>query len=174
MVQERPGRDEAPAYYFTYIDKVGDGPICDILAAQHGEAAALFRGLSDTQSLARYAPDKWSIREVVAHLNDTERMLTFRAMWFARRLEGGLPSFDQDVASRHAGADEASWDSHVDELLAIRTATVHLFRHVPADAWDRRGMASGHTFTVRALCYVVAGHYIHHAAIVKDRYLQAA
>jgi hypothetical protein len=167
-----PERSEAAEYYFTYIDQVGAGDITEILRAQLPETSALFEGITDDQSLYRYAPDKWSIREVVSHLNDTERLFVFRALWFARGFDSPLPSFDQDVAVTAAGADERSWSSHVAEFRAIRAATLAFFDTLPPDAWVRRGVASGNPFTVRALAYITAGHVTHHARILRSRYLQ--
>jgi hypothetical protein len=166
----RPDRSEAADYYFTYIDKVGQGDIRDIIDAQAGETVALFEGISEERSLHRYAPGKWSIREVLSHLNDCERMFVFRAFWFARGFDTPLPSFDQNVAIDTAGADARSLRSHIDEFTAVRAATRSFFRQLPEAAWARRGVASGNPFTVRALAYVTAGHVAHHAALLNERY----
>src|SRR6266699_976016 len=110
-----PDRTEAAEYYFTYIDQVPAGDICRTLEAQAGETLALLGAISDERSLYRYAPDKWSIRQVAGHLNDTERLFVFRAFWFARGFDSPLPSFDQHMAVSTAGSDERSWSSLVDE-----------------------------------------------------------
>jgi hypothetical protein len=166
-----PERTEAADYYFTYIDKVGRGDICGTLEAQMGETAAFLRGISDERSLHRYASDKWSIRQVVGHLNDAERVFAFRAFWFARGFDSSLPSFDQDIAVTSAGSDARAWPSLIDEFQAVRAASLSLFNNLPAEAWMRRGMASGNPFTVRALAYIVAGHVAHHVGILRERYL---
>jgi hypothetical protein len=166
-----PDRTEAAEYYFTYIDKVAGGNICDILDAQSGETLALLGGISEEQSLHRYAPDKWSIRQVVSHINDTERAFVFRALWFARGFDTPLPSFDQNVAIAGADADARLLRSHADEFRAVRAATLVLFRNLPAEAWMKRGVASGNPFTVRALAYISAGHVAHHNAILREKYL---
>ena len=171
-VTTAPDRTEAAEYYFTYIDQVPAGDICGVLQAQLGETLALLHDVSDERSLVRYAPDKWSIRQVVSHLNDTERLFVFRAFWFARGFDSPLPSFDQNVAVSTAGADERPWRSHVDEFRAVRAATLAFFQGLPAGAWQRRGVASGNPFTVRALAYLSAGHVIHHTKILRERYLQ--
>jgi hypothetical protein len=98
-------------------------------------------------------------------------VFTFRALWFARRFDSPLPSFDQDVAVSTAGADSRPWQSHRDEFSAVRRATLELFRNLPSDAWMRRGVASGNPFTVRALAYITAGHVAHHNRILRERYL---
>jgi len=167
-----PDRTEAAEYYFTYIDQVPTGDVCQVLEGQLADTLALFRGISGDRSLYRYAPGKWSIRDVVNHLTDTERLFVFRAFWFARGFDTPLPSFDQNVAAAAAGADHRSWESLVEEFRAVRAATVTFFRSLPPDVWARRGVASGNPFTVRALAYVAAGHVIHHTNILRARYLQ--
>ena len=164
-------RTEAAEYYFTYIDQVGHGDIRSILEAQASETVAFLRGIPDERSLHRYAPDKWSIRQTVGHVNDAERVFVFRAFWFARGFDSPLPSFDQNVAVFTANSDERTWQSHIDEFQTIRAATLAFFQHLPDDAWMRRGVASGNAFTVRALAYVVAGHVAHHTKILRERYL---
>jgi hypothetical protein len=170
-VMTAPDRTEAAEYYFTYIDKVGPGDICRILDAQLGETLPLLQGISEERSRHRYAPDKWSIREVLGHINDCERLFVFRAMWFARGFDSPLPSFDQNIAMSASGADARSWGSHVEEFRAARAATLGFFQNLPTDAWTRRGIASDNPFTVRALAYIAAGHVIHHVGILKERYL---
>jgi hypothetical protein len=170
MTTQRPERTEAAEYYFKYIDQVAPGDIRATLETQGTEVMALLDGISEERSRSRYAPDKWTIRGVVAHINDTERLFVFRAMWFARGLDSALPSFDETIAMAHAGADARSWRSHVDEFAAIRAATVALFRHLPDEAWPRRGTASGNPFTVRALAHITAGHVAHHVTILRERY----
>jgi len=167
---ERPDRTEAAEYYFTYIDQVPDGDICEILRAQSAGALNLFELITEEQSLHRYAPDKWSIREVLSHLNDGERLFVFRAFWFARGFDTPLPSFDQNVAVGTAGANDRSWRSHVEEFRAVREATLTFFQALPTDAWARRGIASDNPVSVRALAYITAGHVAHHIKILRDQY----
>jgi hypothetical protein len=166
----RPERNEAAEYYFKYIDLVPDGDIVATLDAQLAETLAALQAIPPGRVDYRYAPDKWSIREVVCHLNDTERLFAFRALWFARGFDSPLPSFDQHVALRHAGADGRSWSSLVEEFGALRASTVHFFRGLPPQAWLRRGIASDNPFSVRALAYLGAGHVAHHLGILRDRY----
>ena len=166
-----PDRTEAAEYYFTYIDKVPPGDICQILEAQLQDTLALLKTVSEEQSLTRYAPGKWSIREVISHVNDAERLFVFRALWFARGFDSPLPSFDQDVAIKTASADARSFSSHVEEFRAVRAATLTFFQSLPDEAWMRRGTASGYSFTVRALAYITAGHAAHHAQILRERYV---
>jgi len=166
-----PAPAEAAEYYHKYISQVGPGDVRHVLETQAAETLAILRGISDEQSRHRYAPEKWSIRQVISHLNDTERVFTYRALWFARGCGEALPSFDQDVAVAAAAADDRPWADHVEEFRTIRAATVTLFRGLQADAWDRRGIASGNPVSVRALAYIVAGHVAHHVQILRERYL---
>jgi len=168
----RPQADEAQTYYFTYIDKVEGDDICTILEAQGPETLALLQTVSEAQSLYRYEPGKWTIREAAGHVNDVERLVVSRAMWFARGFETELPSFDQNVAVATAGANERTWASLVEEFRTIRASTVTFFDSLPADAWERSGVASGYHFSVRACAFIVAGHVTHHNAILRERYLQ--
>ena len=167
----RPDRSEAAPYYFTYIDKVPDGDIRVILADQASEITTALHDISEERSLHRYAEDKWTLREVVNHCNDTERVFVARAFWFARGFDSPLPSFDQNVAITAGNANAIAWKSHVEEFGAVRAATVSFFRNLPDEAWTRRGIASDNPFTVRALAYLAAGHVAHHMAIVRERYL---
>ncbi len=167
----RPQANEAAPYYFTYIDRITDEDILPRLQSQLDDTLRLLRGISEENSLHRYAPDKWSVRQVVNHIGDTERAFLFRALWFARGFEASLPSFDQNIAVPAGRADEFPWAAHVDEFCAIRAATLPFFRNLPAEAWMRTGVASDNRFTVRALAYIIAGHVDHHVAILRERYL---
>ena len=172
IMSTRPERHEAAPYYFTYIDQVGDGEICELLEKQGTETVGLLSSIGDAQSRHRYAAGKWSIREVVGHLNDTERLFVFRAFWFARGFDSPLPSFDQHIAVASSGAEQRGWQGLIDEHRAVRAATTSFFRHLPQDAWSKRGIASDNPFTVRALAYLAVGHVIHHVRILNERYLQ--
>jgi hypothetical protein len=172
-MRTRPDRTEAAAYYFTYIDQVPDGDICDQLVAQVADVRRFASGVSEPQSLHRYAPGKWSIRDVMNHLSDCERLFVSRAFWFARGFTSPLPSFDQEVSVSNALADNRNWADIVGEFEAVRAGTSAFFHSLPAEAWPRRGIASDNPFTVRALAYMCVGHVIHHTKILRERYLQA-
>jgi uncharacterized damage-inducible protein DinB len=173
-ILRKPDRTEAAEYYFRYIDLVSTDEICQALDAQTHDTLRLLRAMSDEQSLYRYAPGKWSIRQVLGHVSDTERLFVARAFWFARGFDSPLPSFDQNIAMSAAGFDERSWTSLIDEFQTVRGATVSFFQNLPAEAWDRRGVASDNPFTVRALAYITVGHVAHHLTILRDRYLADA
>jgi hypothetical protein len=167
----RPEPSEAAPYYFRYIDRVPAGDIVGVLEAQLEQTLAFLAGISEEKSLHRYGPDKWSIREVVNHVSDCERLFVSRAFWFARGFDSPLPSYDQEVSVAEAGADEVPWAGHVEEFRSVRLATLAFFRNLPDRAWMRRGIASDNPFTVRALAYIAAGHADHHASILRERYL---
>ena len=167
-----PEKNEAAPYYFRYIDRVVTDDIVGFLQTQLEGAEALLAGISQEKSLHRYAPEKWSIRQVLNHVTDTERMFLSRALWFARGFQDPLPSFEQDIAAAGAAADECSWSYHVEEFRTVRLASHAFFRNMPAAGWTRAGVASGNRFTVRAIAWIVAGHYSHHASILRERYLQ--
>jgi hypothetical protein len=166
-----PEPNEAAPYYFKYIDLIQSDDVVGVLEAQLDETLALLLSITEEKSLHRYGPDKWSLREVLNHLNDTERLFVFRAFWFARGFDGPLPSFDEKVSVLEARADEVSWARHVEEFRGVRLATLAFFRNLPAGAWMRSGIASGNPVSVRALAYLAAGHVAHHVAIVQERYL---
>ena len=174
MNTKRPERSEAAEYYFRYIDVVPDADVRQVLSAQRDEMRDLFAAVTTAQAGFRYEPGKWTLREVVGHLSDTERMCVARAMWFARGLEGEMPSFDQNISIATGEFESRSWQSLVEELDSVRGATLSLFASLPEQAWDRRGIASGNPFTVRALAWLAAGHVTHHLRIVRERYLRPA
>ena len=167
----RPSSTEAAPYYFTYINQVdGDNPLSAI-ESQLDESMVFFSTISEEKSKHRYAPDKWSIRQVLNHLTDTERAFAFRALWFARGFEPPLPGYDQDISAAGSGADSVAWSAHVEEFRRVRLATISLFKNMPADAWARTGIASEKQFTVRAMAFIIAGHVNHHVRILRERYL---
>jgi hypothetical protein len=166
----RPERTEAAPFYFRYIDRIPQDDIVGAMEGQLEDVGRIFASISEEKSLHRYAPGKWSIRQVLSHLNDTERAFAFRALWFARDFHDPLPSFDQNISVNAARADEYPWASHVAEFRDVRRASVALFRKLPSEAWVRSGVASGNAVSVRALAYIIAGHVSHHVAILQERY----
>lgn len=172
MLVSPPDRTEFADYYLPYIEKVS-GDVMTSLETQLDDTLTLLDDFSEQQSLHRYAAGKWSAREVMCHVNDTERLFSFRAFWFARGLTEPLPSFDQDAAIAPAQAGARSWANLVEEFQTVRSASLTLFRSLPDDAWMRRGVASGNPFTVRALAYICAGHVEHHLRVLRERYLPA-
>jgi len=167
----RPEESEAAWFYASYISHAkGEDPLGS-LEGQFAEMMALAAEISEEVSLKRYAPEKWSIRQVLNHVTDTERAFAFRALWFARGFTEALPGFDQNISTTGAEADRISWAAHVKEFRQVRESTISLFRNLPPETWMRTGTASGNVFTVRALAFIIPGHAAHHAAGLRERYL---
>ena len=171
MASERPGPSEASEDHFRYIDQVPDGDICAILRSQRDSARVLLLGIDERLADHRYAEDKWTLRQVIGHLADTERLFLMRAFWFARGFDTALPSFDQNTAIVTGRFNIRRWPDLIAEFTATRDATIAFLEGLPAEAWDRRGIASGNPFSVRALAWLMAGHVEHHVRIVRECYL---
>lgn len=167
----RPGTDEYAPYYGTYIGKVPDGDLRAMLASQLAETLALIRSVPESRGGHRYAPDKWSIKGVLGHLADSERIFSYRALRIGRGDTTPLPGFEQDDYVPMGNFDARTLRDLADELAAVRQATLHLFAHLDQAAFERRGTASGKPVSVRALAYIIAGHELHHVGILKTRYL---
>ena len=161
-MNQRPGPEEAKSYYFRYIDRVPEVDIVEFLNQQQDTALRLWRAIPEEQAAQPYAAGKWTFKQLIAHLNDWERIFVARAMTFARGVPGPMPGFEPDEILAASGADVRSWSSHVEEFEAVRRSTITFFRYVPEQAWARRGMASGDAFSVRALAHLAAGHVEHH------------
>jgi len=167
----RPEPNEAAPYYFTYIDKALGDDALRAMDNQLIEMLPLFLSISEEKSVHRYAPDKWSVRQVLNHVSDTERSFAFRALWFARGFDTPLPSYEQEIAAAGAQAHAVSWKAHVEEFRRVRLASISLFENLPAEAWMRTGVASGKTFSVRALAFLIPGHATHHFDLLREKYL---
>jgi len=167
----QPQANEAASYYFRYIDLAPTDDIVSFLDQQFKETMPLLEGISEEQSTHRYAPDKWSIREMLNHISDGERIFLGRALWFARGFTDPLPSFDQEIAVAGAKANETSWADLVDEFRTVRLATLSFLRSLPSEAWSRTGIASDSPVSVNALVYIIGGHLAHHVNVLKERYL---
>jgi len=166
----RPEADEIPPHYVGYIQRVPEPDPVIVCAEQIEETATLLRGLSDTDAMYRYGRGKWSIKEVVGHLADVERIMAYRALRIARGDTTPLPSFDENAYVPIAKFDHRSLADLVGELRTTRAATLALLRTFDAEAWRRRGTASGKPVSVRALGYMIPGHERHHVEILRTRY----
>ncbi|MCY4573799.1 MAG: DinB family protein [Gemmatimonadetes bacterium] len=166
----RPAPDEYADFYGTYIAAVKE-PLLDTLEAEADAWRALLADVPPDREGHRYAPGKWSVREVVGHVIDAERMFATRAMAFARGDRSHFPSFDENAYADNSGADRRSLADLTDELAAVRRATVLLLRSFDEQTWSRRGVASGYEFTVRSLAWIIAGHSRHHRRVLAERYL---
>ena len=167
----QPQANEAASYYFRYIDLAPTDDIVSFLDDQFKQTTPLLAGISEERSTHRYAPDKWSIRELLNHVNDGERIFLGRALWFARGFTDPLPSFDQEIAVAGANANQTAWADLVEEFKNVRLGTLSFFRNLPREAWSRSGIASDNPMTVNAIAYIIGGHVAHHVNVLKERYL---
>ena len=163
------GPDEFGGPFANYIGLVTETDILAAMAAQLDDAMRLLRPVPEAVGNQRHPPYTWSVKQVVGHITDTERIFAYRALRFARGDVTSLPSFDENAYADAAESDRVSLASLVNEFEAVRRADLLLFQHLPGDAWSRRGVASGQTLTVRALAYAVVGHARHHLAILRKR-----
>lgn len=166
----RPDPSEFNPYYTKYIALVPEGDVLDVLTASGAETAGLLRGLPEERASHRYAPDKWTVKQVLSHITDTERAFAFRAFWFARRGPGELGSVDAEPFVAESFANDRSIDSLVDEFEAMRADTVAMLRSLAPETWTRIGRAAGNTVSVRALPFLIAGHEMHHRGLLRERY----
>jgi hypothetical protein len=166
----RPASDEYLAYYDRYITLVPDGILVDILAEQQRETLRMLRKVDDERGLFAYAPDKWTVKEVIGHLSDAERVFSYRALRFARADGQPVAGFDENAYVPAGRFNERPIASLVDEFESIRAATVHLFRYLTEEEMARRGIANNNPISVRALGFVIAGHERHHAKLLRERY----
>ena len=163
----RPESSEYNAYYKNYIARVPEVPVLEFLAKQPAEYRQLFAGISDAQASAPTASGKWSIKQVLGHISDTERVMTYRAFRFGRGDQKELQGFEQDDYVREAGSNSRAVEDLLAEFESLRKATLALFSSMPSGADLRAGVASGNRVTVRALAYIVAGHAQHHYELLK-------
>ncbi len=170
-MERRPSSDEYGDFYRPYVAAVPDGSIIDTLLRQRYDFLRLAADVPPDLEQYRYAPGKWSVRELVGHLADSERMFAMRAMAFARGDHAHYPGFDENEYVAASGADDRTLAALVEEWDAARYAAVLLFKGLPPAAWDRRGRASGFEFTVRSMAWITAGHTQHHIRALRERYL---
>lgn len=167
----RPDASEYAPYYARYISLVPEGEILPILVRQRDATAALLGGLTEAQGEHRYAPGKWSIKELVCHVADTERVFSYRALHFSRADPAPLPSMDQEVWARGVDLTGRTLRSLADELTVVRAASIALVASLTPAQAVRRGIASNNEVSVRALAFLLAGHQEHHLRVLKERYL---
>src|SRR5579871_2678132 len=173
VAMARPEPGEYPPFYETYVSKVPGGDVIAQLESQRLQTAQLFAASTERDGNFRYAPDKWTIKEVVGHLSDSERIFSYRALRIARGDQTPLPGFEQDDYVKAGNFADQSLADLVQEYGLVRVSTLALLRSFNAEAWGRRGTASEKPITVRALAFVIAGHELHHREILKERYFPA-
>ena len=167
----RPAPAEHAPYYEKYVSLVPEGDIVNILSRQAETTLTLLRGIPEDQANSRYAADKWSIKEVVGHVIDSERIFAYRALRFARNDPTPQPGFEQDDYVLNAAFGDVPLTGLAAEFECLRRATVYMFKSLTPEAWLRIGTANGDDVSVRALAHIIAGHELHHVGILRARYL---
>ena len=167
----RPDSTEYAEYYGRYVGLVPEDNLCAAMAEQSEATLDFLRAIPESSGDLRYAPGKWSVKEVIGHMIDAERVFAHRAMWFARLDAQPLPGFDQDPWVNAATFGEQPLDELIAEFEHVRRGNLYFFKHLAPEAWLRRGTASDNEITVRALAYVMVGHERYHLEILRSRYL---
>lgn len=170
MKQRRPDPSEHAPYFARYIDLVPELDIVSALEKQGAETQKILSAIDESRGQFRYEAGKWSIRQLVGHIEDTERVFTYRALTFARGGTAPQPGFDEKEFMAHSPFDASTMRQRAEALAAVRRATVLLFRGLDDEAWERAGIASDNNVTVRALAYMTLGHERHHLNVLRDRY----
>jgi hypothetical protein len=170
MTRGRPDASEYAPFYHGYISSVPDGDVLALLRSGGRELIEALERIPESRGGHRYAPDKWTIREVIGHLIDAERIFGYRALRFARADQTPVPGFDENDYVKSAGSDARTIADLARELAVVRESSALMFESLPEDAWLRTGIANGNAISVRAIAYVVAGHPRHHLRILRERY----
>src|SRR5271168_1860712 len=168
----RPQPGENAPYLDRYISLVPGNDILATLDEQRRQTLLLPCGRTEADGDLRYAPDKWSLKEVLGHLNDTERIMSYRALRISRGDQTPIEGFEQDDYVRNGPFGRTSLPDLIEDYIAVRRATISLFRNLDDEAWTRRGTANKNEVTVRALAYLIAGHELHHRRIIEEKYLK--
>ncbi len=169
----RPAHDEYNAYYETYVGRVPAGDILQILTEQYDQLVTLLYAVSEQAANGTFAPGEWSLKEVIGHLSDAERVFSYRALCIARGETAALPSFDQDVYVTAANFNECTLADLLAELSLLRQANMLAFEQYTNAISQQRGTANGADISVRALLYILAGHFIYHLEDISEKYLPA-
>jgi hypothetical protein len=167
---QRPDPREYAPHFRAYVDRVPDGDVLVHLERQGRATCTLLAGLGEARGAHAYASGKWTVKRLVQHVVDGERLFAYRALCLARGEQASLPGFDEDLYAANDGSDGRLLVDVVAELAAVRVATILLFRGFDARAWTRVGAANGQPASVRSLVWIVAGHELHHLAVLQERY----
>jgi uncharacterized damage-inducible protein DinB len=168
---QRPEVNEYPEYYVPYVSLVPEGDLIPILQENLKKMIKLFDGISEEDSYYRYGEGKWSIKEVLGHITDTERIMSYRLMRIGRGDKTPLAGFDEEFFVNHSKVNELPVKKILDDFIATRKATITLIENMPTEAWTNEGNANNTKVTTRAIAYILAGHEIHHRHIIEARYL---
>ena len=165
-----PETSEYASAFANYVANVSEDDVLAAMEAQSRETAALLARVDEEKGSYRYGPEKWSVKEVVGHFTDAERVFAYRALAIARGDQASLPGFDENEYMRHSNFDQRSMRSIADEYATARAATLAEFRGFSDEAWQRRGTANNNPVSVRALARICLGHERHHLRVLRERY----
>lgn len=168
-----PDATEYAPYYGRYVSLVPKNDIVDLLEAQAVHAKDILSGISERDGNMRYAPGKWTIKQLFGHVIDTERIFAYRALRISRGDQTPIEGFEQDPYVQNGPFEACTLAGLTEEYTAVRRSTLFLFRHLKDEHWSRRGTASGNEVSVRALAYIIAGHELHHWNVLREKYLTA-
>jgi hypothetical protein len=172
-MEKRPEVTEYNPYYSRYVNLIPEGDLLYILKEQVKETNILLKDITHKQAHFRYAPDKWSLKEVIGHLTDTERIMGYRLLCIARGETVLLPGYDDKMYVLNASFNRLPMHDLLGNFHAVRQSTLHLLKSLDQEAWMRRGNANGSDVSVRAIACIIAGHELHHRQIIKERYMGA-
>jgi uncharacterized damage-inducible protein DinB len=167
----RPNENDYATQFSTYIDLVPEEDICSVLETQSGEMQRLLSGLDESRAAYRYAAEKWSVKQVIGHVTDCERIFTYRLLAIARGETQSLPGFDENTYVENAGFDSWRLGDLAESYALTRRSLIVLLQNLPAAAWERRGIANENPITVRALAFAIVGHERHHVRVLREKYL---
>ncbi|NRD77918.1 DinB family protein [Bacillus sp. BRMEA1] len=168
---QRPNQIEYPEYYLPYVSSVPEGDLLTILKENLEKVITLFDGISEADEHFRYEPGKWSIKEVLSHITDTERIMSYRLLRIGRGDQTPLAGFNEEVYVKGSFVEQLPLKNVLDDFIATRKATITLIENMPQSAWDNKGFANNTEVTTRAVAYIIAGHETHHRNIINERYL---
>jgi hypothetical protein len=171
VMHNRPAPGEYPAYYGTYIDLVPEGSLNNRLSNQLEDTVALLSGLTETQESFQYAPGKWTVKEVLGHITDTERIMSYRLLRMSRGDKTPLAGYDDEHYVKEATFNTRPMSDLLQEFAAVRHSTIALLSGLPEGVWNRKGIANADEVSVNAIAFIIAGHELHHVKLIKEKYL---
>jgi hypothetical protein len=167
---QRPAPSEYATAFQRYVDRVPDGDVFAHLERQGRATCELMAGLGEAKGSYAYATGKWTVKRLLQHIVDGERLFCYRALCIARGEQGPLPGFDEELYAQNDGSDGRLLTDVIAEFACVRVATLLLFKGFDALAWTRKGTANGNPVSVRSLPWITAGHELHHLAVLRERY----
>jgi DinB superfamily len=167
----RPKTTDYPPFYKTYIDKIDGEDVLTLLNSQTANEMAFLQAFPKEKQAFRYAENKWTSKEVLGHITDTERIMAYRALRFARKDATALAGFEEDDYVANAHFNDFSWEELLEEFQAVRAASLSLFKRLTAENLTQSGVANGNPITVNALFFIILGHSCHHLNVLKERYV---